>query len=972
MANPADITYSFKSLVNQPFAHYLKVLLVTKNKSNQVLDGAKLFQQGKVMRISANPPKWQYAVTKSTSKNKGHGVVLDQLGTANPRISCTCRRGFDNKSNCVHIAAALLHLLYEQLSAKRLNLNKIAVLHASQNPYFFEVPSNISQILDFHTPEELFFYHHDDDLIVLPHVMSLPLQAKVWTEHDTGISAKNLVTFDVEQNWVFTTCDCKEQVLRLCEHQTRVLGQIMRYDDGFFQAYWKSPNPDANKARKPKRQKPVAFQDHERKKGLYLSELDGFIMFKPVVQYGEHDADPMMPEETIWIDKERGQIVERNPPFEKEFVAWLVSLHPDFEKQKHGSVFFLSPQKMLSDEWFFTFLDQLEEAQVTVYGQKDLQSFKYAFSKPDTTFSIKSGIDWFDAKIEVEFNGEVIPLEKIKKALINKQNYVVLSDGRLGILPEKWLKKLERYFRLGQTQKGEKSQELRIAKQHFSVLDEMLGDVDDKSLQQEIADRKKALKAFTQIDKVQQPSNIEATLRPYQLEGFNWLNFLRKYRFGGILADDMGLGKTLQTITMLAQMLHENHTGTHLVVGPTSLLHNWQSEIMKFCPNLTWLVHHGSSRTKQIDDLAEFDVIITTYGTLVNDVEWLKTMRFSWLVLDESQAIKNLHSQRNKALRLIEADHKLALSGTPVENNTFELFAQMQVVNPAFLGTADHFRREYAKPIDQEGDQEKAAELRKIIKPFILRRTKSQVAKDLPEKTETVLYCDMGSEQRTIYEQFKEDVRNELMGQIEAKGIEKSQMHVLTSLLKMRQLCLSTGIVKLDKTYEESYSTKLDVLKEQLHNLPEGSKALVFSQFVKMLNEVQKMLDEDGTPYAYLDGKTKDRQAEVKRFQEDPDCKVFVISLKAGGTGLNLTAADYVYILDPWWNPAVEAQAIDRCYRIGQKKQVFAYKMICENSIEEKILKLQEKKLAVAQGVVQSDDSVFKQLTKDDLEELFA
>lgn len=920
-------------------------------------------QNRQVMLINQQPPKWQMAVLKNPKAKKGEGVVLDELGTDNPRLTCSCKKRSDGQEPCEHIATSLLMVL--QQSQGGATLTGKMLLHSSRLPYFFPIPDKISKIIAFQSPEKQHFYHDDEDeLVMLGDTDDKPLQVEVWTDFGNRMINKQRVRFESEKGLLFMACNCNQQVLRMCEHETRALGQIMREDDSFFTKWLKVDEEDVVSTEAE--EKAIPFDKKDLRRSIFLSELDGFIMFKPIVHYGEKDADPLHPVQRIWLHEINGEFAERQPEWESEFVDWLISLHLEFEKQRHGSVFFLSPQTMIANEWFFRFVDQLEEDGVEIFGQKELKSFKYVFSKPETSFSIQSGTDWFDAKVGLSFNGEAVSIETIKKALLNKQDYVVLKDGSLGLLPKEWLKKVEKYLRLGQTQKGE----LRIPKQHFNVLDELLEDIDDQALQQEIAERKKALADFHEIENTETPSNVQATLRPYQLEGVNWINFLEQYGFGGILADDMGLGKTLQTITVLAQSLLGNSDGVHLVVGPTSLLHNWQSEMNKFCPDIKHCVHHGSDRQTSSKGFGEFDVVVTTYGTLVNDVEWLKEFSFSWLVLDESQAIKNLQSLRNKALRLITAKNKLALSGTPVENNTFELFAQMHVINPAFLGTAEHFKREYAKPIDQDGDTEKAEELRQLIKPFILRRTKKQVAKDLPEKTETVLYCDMGPEQRAVYEQHKQEVRDVLMGQIEEEGLGKSQFQVLTSLLKLRQLCLSTAIAKLDSPLEEHYSTKIDILREQLKNLPVGSKALVFSQFVKMLGEVKNMLTEEQIPFAYLDGQTRDRQAAVSDFQDDEDCKVFVISLKAGGTGLNLTAADYVYILDPWWNPAVEAQAIDRSYRIGQKKQVFAYKMICENSIEEKILKLQQKKLAVAEGVVQSEDGMFKQLTTEDIQDL--
>ncbi|MCB0736215.1 MAG: DEAD/DEAH box helicase [Bacteroidetes bacterium] len=949
------------------FAHYLKCLL-TSMVSNKVINaGIPIIKENRVMVITKNPPKWQLAVLKSKGAKKGFGVVLDQLGTDNPRLTCNCRKGYEEHGPCEHVAAGLLFLIHQE-HLHGLKQKPSGLLHSSRLPYFLEVPNRISDVIQQHAPELTHFYHEPDELVTFEDWKAKPLKATVWTEIQPRMMNKQEVIIGREGKLVYTLCNCNEQVTRMCKHQIRALGQIMVKDDFFFQYWLDEYKKEQEKQQPPKTNEPLKWVEPEKVgKLLFLSELDGFIMFKPLVQYNDVDADPLSNDEPVWANEETKTAFYRDEKLESEYLQWLISLHPDFEKQKHGSLFFLPPEKIIAKEWFFHFLEALEKEKVEVLGQKDLKSFKYSFSKPEANFQLQSGINWFDARIEISFNGELVPIEKLRRAIINKQEYVVLGDGSLGILPQEWIKKLERYFRIGQ--KNEHGG-LRVAKQHFSALDDLMDDINDQALQQEIADKKKALADFTEFDDVVVPKSVFATLRPYQLEGLKWLQFLHKYGFGGILADDMGLGKTLQTIAQLAYVIEQNKSQIHLVVAPTSLLHNWQNEIKKFCPSIDAIIHHGQGRGQNAESFANHQLIITTYGTLVNDIEWLKDLQFGYLVMDESQAIKNLQSQRNKALRLIVAEHKLALSGTPVENHTFELYAQMQVINPAFLGMAEHFKREYAKPIDQDGDQEKAEELRKMVKPFILRRTKQQVAKDLPEKLESVLYCDMGPEQRTIYEKIKAEARDEVLGDIDENGVEKSQFHVLTALLKLRQLCLSTGIVKLDE-YHGTYSAKLDVLKNQLAQLPKGSKALVFSQFVKMLDQVKNLLDDTEMPYAYLDGQTRDRQAVVDQFQENEECKVFVISLKAGGTGLNLTAADYVYILDPWWNPAVEAQAIDRAYRIGQKKRVFAYKLICENTIEEKILKLQQKKLAVAEGVVQTEEGMLKQMSKEDIAELF-
>ena len=483
------------------------------------------------------------------------------------------------------------------------------------------------------------------------------------------------------------------------------------------------------------------------------------------------------------------------------------------------------------------------------------------------------------------------------------------------------------------------------------------------------------MRNFSSIKSIPVPANIKAVLRPYQEHGFFWFNFLDEFGWGGCLADDMGLGKTLQTLTWLQHLKIKAKKSkgvqmTHMIVCPNSLLFNWENEINKFCPDLTYFVHHGNTRSRQFSDFVKYDIIITSYGTLRSDILAFSEIPFYCVILDESQAIKNPASKIAKAVLLLNCKTRLILSGTPVQNNTFDLYSQMNFLNPGLLGNIEFFKSEFANPIDKLNDAEKMDQLKRLIYPFILRRTKEQVAKDLPEKTEMILYCEMGSEQRRIYESFRYEYREQIMKRIEEEGLAKSGIFVLQGLMKLRQICDSPSILNESENYPAE-SVKLDELvRELLENVGEH-KALVFSQFLGMLALIREKLEEAGINYSYLDGKTKDRRGVVEKFQDDPNCKVFLLSLTVGGVGLNLTSADYVYIVDPWWNPAVEQQAIDRTHRIGQMNNIFAYKMICKDSIEEKILKLQEKKKGLAKEVISDDSAFVKKLTKEDIEYLF-
>ena len=506
-------------------------------------------------------------------------------------------------------------------------------------------------------------------------------------------------------------------------------------------------------------------------------------------------------------------------------------------------------------------------------------------------------------------------------------------------------------------------------------MDELLADVDEEKLQQELEEKKERLADIIKNDysNLQVPPQVIATLRPYQGAGFQWLAFLNEAGWGGILADDMGLGKTVQTLSYLQHYknLHENVA--FLVVCPTTLLYNWENEIKKFTPQLTYHIHHGPKRVNSTKFFSQYDVVITTYGTMRSDIKMFSSYEFDYVVLDESQAIKNPQSQVAKASLLLNAKHRLALSGTPVQNNTFDLYAQMNFLNPGMLGSREFFNNEFAMPIDKFQEAETKQQLRKLIYPFLLRRTKEQVAKDLPEKTEMVLFCEMGKEQRKIYDAYRNAYKSSILGMIDEQGIERSQMHILQGLTKLRQICDSPAILNEQERFQ-NHSIKLDELVREIDENVGDQKALIFSQFLGMLSLIKAELEKHKIPYAYFDGSssTAQREKAIHEFQNNEECRVFLISLKAGGIGLNLTAADYVYIVDPWWNPAVEQQAIDRTHRIGQTKNIFAYRLICKDTIEEKMMVLQERKRQLAKELITDDNAFLKRLTREDIDYLLS
>ncbi|MCB1192255.1 MAG: DEAD/DEAH box helicase family protein [Leptospiraceae bacterium] len=703
------------------------------------------------------------------------------------------------------------------------------------------------------------------------------------------------------------------------------------------------------------------------KASIYVSDSgDNYLRIKPVYEYETTQVE--FDNNDSIINEKDGKFlsVVRDKFFESDFYNSIKNLHPDFEAQNGQPYFYISFEDALKDGWFFDFYNKIHKMDIPVYGFNQLKRFKYSPVKPNLKLNVSSGLDWFDVNVEVTFDKYKVPLNELKRAVVNQKNYVQLADGTYGILPSDWLEKYTSLFKYGSAKEGES---IQISKYHLNVIDELYDAIDDTKLLKELDEKKKKLSSFSQIENVKLPINVKADLRPYQKESFNWFNFLHTYHFGGCLADDMGLGKTLQTLVFLQHLKNNSSkkSPTHLIVCPTSLIFNWESEIQKFCPELKYYVNHGSERMADSKQFAQFDLVLTTYGTLRVDIEEMSKFTFYYTILDESQAIKNPTSKVYKAVQLLKSKHRLVLTGTPVQNNTFDLYAQMNFLNPGLLGSIDFFKTEFSTPIDKNKDKRAATELKKLIHPFILRRTKEQVAKDLPEKIESIIFCEMGEAQKKVYESFKLDIREKIMSKIKTEGMGKAGIYILQGLSKLRQICDSPAILKEDVKYDGE-SIKLEELIREIEENVGEHKALVFSQFLGMLGLIKERLEQANIQYEYLDGSTKDRKTHVNRFQSDPNIRVFLISLTAGGVGLNLTAADYVYLVDPWWNPAVEQQAIDRTHRIGQSKTVIAYKMICKDTIEEKILKLQENKKSIAKEIIKDEDGFIKKLTQSDIE----
>jgi SNF2 family DNA or RNA helicase len=581
---------------------------------------------------------------------------------------------------------------------------------------------------------------------------------------------------------------------------------------------------------------------------------------------------------------------------------------------------------------------------------------------------VNSGVDWFEVEGGARFGDATVSLPKLLRALKHGEQTVRLDDGTFGILPEEWIEKYGLLAGLGNAQ----GNHLRFTRQQVGLLDALLAAEPEVKVDAIFEQARQELQSFAGIRPADAPEDFSGRLRDYQRDGLGWLGFLQRFGFGGCLADDMGLGKTIQVLALLESRRAlrardgTNLPGPSLVIVPRSLVFHWKNEALQFAPKLRLLDHTGPARLKPGNHFDEYDLVITTYGTLRRDALEFKDRRFDYCVLDEAQAIKNAGSLSAKAVRLLRADHRLAMSGTPVENHLGELWSLFEFLNPGMLGSATVFGRAGRDP---DADTRKL--LARSLRPFVLRRTKAQVARELPAKTEQTIFCDLEAREKKLYDELRDYYRARLLhnGGDEASSRLKSQ--ALEALLRLRQAACHPGLI--DKKRLAEPSAKIDTLLAQLDQvLEEDHKVLVFSQFTSLLAILRDRLDKAGIPYAYLDGRTRDREARVEQFQTDPSVKLFLISLKAGGLGLNLHAAEYVYLLDPWWNPAVEAQAIDRAHRIGQTRQVFAYRLIARDTVEEKVLALQQTKRDLADAIITADNSLIHNLSREDLELLLS
>lgn len=707
---------------------------------------------------------------------------------------------------------------------------------------------------------------------------------------------------------------------------------------------------------------PIKTLAHAPNFSLNVQSLDNqTFSFQPEVNYGDYTMnlkDGAKFKAVMEKEQNNGFVfyrVKRDLEAEESVKQLLKEITPNPSS--------LTPWEYIAREdgliWLSKFSQRLEDAGVNIIQTNADQPIN--LGRPEIELVTEDAGDWFDIKAVVTIGNFKIPFLKFRKHILSGKREYRLPDNTICILPEHWFSD---YRHLLEVSDVKEDGELRIRKYQAPLLN-FPSQSNGKKL-----DLMTILNGKEKAPVTAVPKGLKAELRSYQHEGFNWLCFLKNNGISGILADDMGLGKTLQTLTLLQHVKEEGNETPSLAVVPTSLIHNWRSEAAKFVPDIKVYVHTGVNRSRDLSVFQGYDLILTSYGIIRQDLEQLEAFPFHYLILDESQMIKNPASKTSKAVKKLVARHRLSLTGTPIENTVMDIWSQMSFLNPGLLGGENFFKKFYVTPIERAKDPNRVAKLRRIIYPFILRRRKRQVEKELPPKVERLHFCGMDEKQFDLYEETRNQYRNYLLELVNAGTYRKNKLNLLTGLQRLRQIAIHPKLVE-NGNYELKESGKYLEVKRLLKAvIAKRSKVLIFSQFVKMLHLLRDDLIEEGIRFNYLDGSTRDRQAQVDTFQNDKDIPVFLISLKAGGVGLNLTAADYVFILDPWWNPAVENQAVDRSHRIGQKKTVFYYKFITEETIEEKILGLQARKAKLSEDIISIEEDMYKNMDEMDFEEL--
>ena len=640
---------------------------------------------------------------------------------------------------------------------------------------------------------------------------------------------------------------------------------------------------------------------------------------------------------------------------------------------QHGLLFIqhrwqVDPQYQVLD-WLREQLPLLLKQNVELYGEEKLYRFRLRPGIPKLRLKVASTKDWLELEYHLQIDNEKLVIPNLKDLLQESKKYIRMTDGTNIYFGEEMILRVKHFLQLLGQRSSQGMEKFRPAS--YFLIDELLKLADSVESDPGFKQWKKHYQDFRDIKPVTLTNNFKGILRDYQKTGLDWLAFLHQFKFGGILADDMGLGKTIQVIALFTYLKQQKLLSKpSLIIVPLTVLFNWEGELNRFAPHLSILAYQGqkAEREKMFKEFPKHDLILLSYGILLQDQTILQSVDWEYIILDESQKIKNPHTKTYQAIDNIKSSHRLCLTGTPVENSVLDLWSQFNFLNPGMLGTLKQFEDRFGKNGSEVENGQKL--LQRMLHPFVLRRRKEEVLEELPERTDIVQLIEMTEKQNEVYYQWLRFYREQIFDQLESNGLPKTRFKILEALTYLRQLACHPAI--FDASIELMDSGKMLLLEEMLDEIiQEGHKVLVFSQFVRFLNLIKKIMDNRQWPYEYLDGTTRNRKEVINSFQEDPAIKVFLISLKAGGLGLNLTAADYVIHLDPWWNPAVEQQATDRAHRIGQKNRVFVYKYIVKNSVEEKILRLQEQKKELSDNLIISEKSLVKQLSTDDLRLIF-
>lgn len=701
---------------------------------------------------------------------------------------------------------------------------------------------------------------------------------------------------------------------------------------------------------------PVGRVDIQQGTGLNQKHFQASVQF---IYDGKHVVSALATKR-YFFDKKMRRLIERDHTKERAMMDSLSVVEPKLRFILGRSA---APSAVIEHEN----LEQTALQLLSLGWDVRLEDQRFSPNKLTSTFKISSGIDWFELSAKSEIDGETIyELPELLKAIENDKGFIRLKNGELAFLNREDLAKLAFLRSLGSV----KDDHIKFTKAQGAILSSVFGSDSKVESSAAFLDLHRQLNEFAGIKPSQEMRKFCGTLRDYQQFGLGWLEFLQKFGLGGCLADDMGLGKTIQVLALLQKLYSLGEaTRPSLIVAPKSLVFNWLAEAGRFAPELKVFVLDTQSRNELQKNIKKYHIVLLTYNMLRIECETLEKIKFEYAILDEAQNIKNVGSQVAKAAKKLSALHRLALSGTPVENHLGELGSIFEFLNPGLLGSRpafDSLTRE-----ERKGGVQNLNLLRQALRPFILRRTKQEVLKELPPKVEKTIFVEFNDEERQSYDELKAYYRHQLLEKVEDAGLAKSKMNVLEALLRLRQAACHPGL--LDKTKLGDFSPKLDALLDTLSEvIASGNRALVFSQFTCLLDIVKKHLVERNIKFLYLDGKTTNRGELVDAFQNRDDHPVFLISLKAGGVGLNLTAAGYCFILDPWWNPAVEAQAIDRAHRFGQTQQVMAYRLITRSTIEEKILDLQASKKQLADSIISENEGLLKSLTLEDLKMLLA